>query len=279
MLIQRTDVTFNRSGLSALPNVFPYPQQLGSALKAWFTANAGITQASNIVSAWADQSGNGITLTSVGASPIDYVPADQNGLPGVVTSLTTNSGTAVLSTASFSGTTAQNSVDFDMTTSFSVSLALKAGAFTSGTSTDQLLIGTGIAATGWYIESRSSTVSAGLAFILEPPGGTALKIGYPQPASGTTYHLTVTYDGSNAIAGLKMYLNGVLVTPAATVGTTGAGTLLQSAARYFSIFTKPASAYNDPTTVFEAVIVNTALSSAQVTLMDTYLNSKWALHA
>ena len=48
---------------------------------AWFRADAGVTEAAGVVSAWADQSGNNRHTTAVG--PVDYTPNAINGLPAI----------------------------------------------------------------------------------------------------------------------------------------------------------------------------------------------------
>lgn len=47
----------------------------------WLDATQGVTQASNAVSSWADESGNGNTFTSSGANEPTYVASCLNGMP------------------------------------------------------------------------------------------------------------------------------------------------------------------------------------------------------
>ena len=62
---------------------FPNPSQLipTSGLSLWLKADAGVTTSGSNVTAWADQSGNGNTMTAeIGAEPL-YAPNGLNGKP------------------------------------------------------------------------------------------------------------------------------------------------------------------------------------------------------
>jgi len=66
----------DQEGAGAAPPLTPvFP------LWAWFRADAGVTEVENIVTAWADQSGNNRNTTAVGT--VDYVPGGINGLPAI----------------------------------------------------------------------------------------------------------------------------------------------------------------------------------------------------
>ncbi len=54
-----------------------------SGLLFWFKADAGVTQASNLVSQWDDQSGNGYHATAAGAQRPTYTASALNSLPGI----------------------------------------------------------------------------------------------------------------------------------------------------------------------------------------------------
>lgn len=61
------------------------PASLGANLKGWWKADAGVSQVAGVVSAWADQSGNGNDLTASGA-PTYSATGFNSALPGITVS-------------------------------------------------------------------------------------------------------------------------------------------------------------------------------------------------
>lgn len=282
MLIQRTDITFNRTGKSPLPNIFPYPQQLGSALKLWLSADTNVALSGSNVTSWTDRSPASTAFTNAGSpDPIDITTSVQNGLPGLATTQTTNAAatSSVLTSAAVSGTTPVAPFDFDWNTPFSFSWAWKVGAF-GGTSGDQFIFLNGSGSHGLFIESKTSGASA-ISVTLQNASGTRITAGIPAYAAGTTNTVTVTYDGSGNVSGFTFYVNGAAVAVTTTIGTTISSTVFPAGNRNGILFgaNDGSHPFNSPDMLFELAAVNIELASTQATLMDSYLNKKWALHA
>jgi Concanavalin A-like lectin/glucanases superfamily len=276
MLTQRTDMNFNRVGLSPLPNILPYPLQLGALLKGWFSADNNIVLSGSNVSSWTDRTTNAIHVTpQTSPQPIVYTAIAQNGLPGLQTAQTTNTNAtaAVLFTGAPIPALA---IDWNLPVSFS--MAMKAGSFTGTTNVQPLVHYSTTSPNGLfgYYSNWNGNISVR---IVTTAGASIQLTGQAMFAVNTTVHVTFTYDGSGTTAGMRFYVNGLLVTTGSggTPITTGSCNGATSALRLFSGFQSGLTAA--PDMLFEVVFTGAALTAAQVLSMDTYLNAKWALHA
>jgi hypothetical protein len=276
MLIQRTDLNFNRVGLTPLPNVYPYPLQLGALLKGWFSADYNVVLSGSNVASWTDRTTNLVRVTpQTSPQPIAYTAIAQNGLPGLQTQQTTNTNATAAVLFSIAPVPA---LAIDWNLPVSISMAIKTGSFT-GTSNVQPLVHYSTTSPnglfGYY-----SNWNGNISVRIVTTAGVALQTSGPaMAAAGTTEHITFTYDGSGTQAGMKFYVNGAL-TNTGTGGTpitTGSCNGATSALRLFSGFQSGLTAA--PDMLFEVVFTGAVLTPAQIVSMDQYLNAKWALHA
>jgi hypothetical protein len=276
MLMQRTDMNFNRAGLTPLPNALPYPIQLGALIKGWWSADQNILLAGSSVSSWGDRTVTATKLTpQTSPQPIIYTAVAQNGLPGLQTGQTTNSNAtaAVLFSIAPVPTLA---IDWNLPTS--LTMAYKAGFFTGTTNVQPLVHYSTTSPNGLW--GYYSNWNGQINFRLATTAGVAISAAGPNMfAVNTLVHVTVTYDGSGTQAGIKFYVNGLLVATGSggTPITTGSVNGATSALRFFSGFQSGLTPA--PDMLFEVVFSGAVLTAAQVLAMDQYLNAKWALHS
>jgi hypothetical protein len=276
MLLQRTDVNFTQSGL---PNILPYPAQFGSALKLWLSADQQVTLSGSNVLSWKDRSSSQISVLNTGSpNPIIYTPTAQNGLPGLATAQTVVTQNAFLnSAASNAGLDA-----LEWNVPWSLCLCFKFAAFT-GTEANHGLISYCASGNfyngGWSFFTRITNATT-WQLLIYAGNGVAPYITcsfQAPPALGTVCSVMFVYNGNAATPTVTVYLNGLPMTSATT------GSLTQSilnASRLLRVFSGSGGAGGVPAPdmLFEALAVTGALTQAQVTKMDAYLNNKWAFH-
>ena len=274
MLIERTDLTFPTPGL---PNAFPYPLQLGANTVGWWSAEQLVTLQGNSVTQWQDLTKYGLRVNSASSpNPILIYPGIQNGLPGIGTGQTVGGSTAWLRSNG-------PSIGLDQM-EWNAGPSVAAGRFvfpTSEISTHIPLGYSGQAAAfpgwGWFSRNTSTNIWNMSIYQANPLLSIGMQTSNPmvlQP--GQTGTVIWTYDGSGVVAGMSLYVNGAFN----SVGSGGSSQLVSSllgANRCMQMFTLTPSSPS-PDILFEVVMCLGSFQQQQVTLMDNYLNTKWALH-
>lgn len=183
--------------------------RLGSGLLT--RALLAITAPSGLISYW--------TLNATAAATDSW--GSNNGTNTAITAGTTH----IAGTYSFNGTTSHSaipsssSIAFDRTQLFSASLWVNPSTFTA--SEFQSLIGNLLGATnmGWEVALVSGpttpATNTGVQVFLGNtyPTNCILVTSAPGTISASAWsHIAVTYDGSSLAAGVKIYINGSLLT-------------------------------------------------------------------
>lgn len=246
------------------------PSQLAAALVAWYKADAGITQASGLVSAIADQSGNGAPTLQQSTSTNQYqlISAAQNGLP----ILSPQSNTSVVYYENSSAPYAPS--QFGVSSPFTLVMAFRHvatpgvaaplfGSFAAGSlagyfggfSGNKLLAwrGSGSSGSDW----RAAAIT----------GSTTL-------VDSTSYAVVITDSGTGNVNGQTIYLNGIAETPTtlyndlSTTDTSSTQDIGIGQANIQNQYVTRASFY-------EGMIVNRLLTPVEISNATAYLRQKW----
>lgn len=269
-------VTFTGSNL---PQLNWLPTQLGSSLVAWFDAAKNITLNGSQVSQWTDRTANAIAvLQATSAQQPNLIASAQNTLPGVQNSLNT-SAPMQLSSAAVVAACA-----FDRGTPFAVAVAMKRGTTTAHS---DIVAHVDTLERGWVCGDGTSAVcntgtNNGAIALAMYNSGSALFAAHGSTvlAAGSSYIAMIQYDGSGAPAGISAVVNKNTETMTVGANTPGSGNFQTAGGRLVMFSANPASAtYNSLDTIMEILIVNRLLTSGEQTLVDSYLNNKYAIHA
>lgn len=260
---------------SGLPSLNWLPSQLGSSLAAWFSADKNVTLNGSFVSAWQDRSANAISVVQAtsGQQP-NYVTSDQNGLPGIYNSV---SGSTPMQLSSSAVITP---VAFDRSTPFTIAFAMRRGTLSS--SVMKLIGHADSLGRGWLIEDGTAdmgganTIALGLFYSgtqnLSARGSTSLT-------AGSNYIVIVQYDGSGTTAGISVIVNKNTETMTTVLNTPGTGSFQGAGGRLFMFSVSPTAPQVSEDHLFEVVMINRLLNTGESTIIDSYLNSRWAIHA
>lgn len=249
-------------GVRSLPVVYAQgpgtgPGGVGSTdgtsnLRLWLQADAGVTQTGG-VSAWADQSGNGLDMAqgTAGAQPT-FVAAGLNGQPF----LSFDGAGDFLQTAALPTTT---SLPVNEATSFIVSLADNTG--------QQSNVYASIPFQGANRFSTHIPWVGNVYFDMGVCCGTATRIQTPfSPATVGTFYIW-GYRADPA-TGKNIYRND-----ASIVNNAGTNSFVNQTAYSFSLGLGGPNTYAGD--IAEVIIYNVALNSAQRIIVDNYLSSKY----
>jgi hypothetical protein len=231
------------------------PADLGAALKGWWKADVGVTLSGANVTAVADQSGNGKTLTNSGV-----VPFSATGFNGKPTFNFVAANNAGLQNLSFTGLGTGVTGSVFIVGQFS---PLANGAYGRAVSFD----GTGggdtatIANAAWiFIPAGTSNVATYRAGFL----GTYLAV------VSTNYRMGSIFDGANNI----VYVNNLPSTPVACAAPWGNTTAKFGIGNGFAA-SFGGSAWDGP--ISEIIVTNTALSLAERNSLDGYFTGKYGI--
>jgi hypothetical protein len=233
------------------------PASLGSALKAWYVADTGITLATTKVTTWDDQSGNGFHLTQgTDAQRPTYNATGFNGLPTVEFS---GAGGICIQNTSFTGFGAATASVFmvgqmDASTD---NFGRAIGFVKSGGAGDENNAGSAA-----FI-LRNGTNNEWLMFAEGSARTTAYAL-----SLNTNYRIGIKLTGAATVP----YLNNI-----AGTGAAYSTTIDGAAGGVLSIGSNPAAnaEWNGP--ISEIVITNTALSDSDRNSLDSYFTTKWGL--
>lgn len=242
---------------------------IGSSLKAWYSADQLVAaDGSNRVSALGDRTATAANLLQgVSANQPLLVASAQNGRPAIYN----DSWPTLRNLASAAAVPA---TQFEYTAAFSIGVCFVAGAVSAAY---EILFGNYAPSTfrGYWMNSGSGRMD----FRLVDNNGGHFMVRNDNVAltPGTAYSYIFTYDGSATIGGLKMYKNGVFNASAAGSGSLNGTDTLVDANQRIRLFGDTSS--NDaPHKFLEGFICAGALTSDQVTSLDTYFNRKYAIH-
>jgi hypothetical protein len=279
VLTQRTDTTFP-AHTPPLPNIYPYPVQLGAAVAAWFSADIGTVLSGSAVTSWVGRSANTIQLSNAGSPvAVNSIANGQNGLPFLQHANIAGADNAA--NLAYLGTPASvPALDLDWNVPQTIVVALRLGQF-AGTEGQHALFlyGPSNVTAGLMLTTPTSAGAQGWSLRAQAVSGTLMTRNYGNltvTPVGTTYSVIVTYDGSGTAAGFTFYVNGYV--PPSGLGVSGGpitSTWLAST-RLLRLF--GANTIATPDQIFEFLVLNVALTPAQCVSMDKYLNQKWALH-
>ncbi len=284
-----TTASFTASNMPVVTipaGLIPVPQApsatFGSNLVGWWKTDAGLTVSGSNVSSWVDQSATPLTVstanqaqtTNTVAPTVVLNAVGTGGLNGVVFQGNT-SGETLLSTAAdpaklqFTGSSA-----FSVAFAFTLNNTSQFGALASyGVKSANV-------STGWYIGEFSGKI--GLAWV-PPSGGANGTILYTNTAlaTGKSYIIVLNYDGAGNIT---VYVNGTAV-PASGTASTIITTNITSQ-QYFVIgggsgqtnTGLSAFGYATSDALGELVIVNRLMTTAEVTNVCSYLDSRFSIY-
>jgi hypothetical protein len=276
-LIIPTNSNFTASGL---PSIFD-PSFLVPNVLGWWALDQSVTiDGSNNVLTIADLSGNGNVMGNP-ASPSNsllYIPAGQNG-KAIAQG---NPASSAASNRWVQTAAALTAAAFSSITPFTYVIAMRRQAAATAAGLSTLMgntVGSSISGAQLQVPQTVANNPAPSLVRLNIQGGSTnfRGVGSTALAANMPYTIVATYDGSGAGTGIKIYVNGVLE----TMTQTGSGTLGAVANSNFELGGPNTGQPNFTSAdyIFEAVLLNVALTPAQAALMDTYLNGRWAIHS
>ena len=221
------------------------PLDLGADLLAWYRADKGVTLNGSTVSAWADQSGNGLSITqAVAANQPTYEATGLNGLPSIYFD-----GNDWLSRAHLT----QLDGATGMVLAMSVQPYSRATAWAAA--------GMRNSSDGFILDNISATPGTGWRFS-QPGGG-----GFGQAASYTDTTTTpAVISGRFASSTNEVWKNNVRVASTATTGST-----VVANTQAFVFGARAANFFPSTIRVRELVIAKTALTATQLSSLQVYL--------
>lgn len=248
---------FGRLGLLGNSQQGWAPSELPN-LKAWYRADSGVTVSGGLVSAWADRSGNGLTLTeSIDANKPLYDATIFNGSPGIVFN---GNQKITTGTNAFTGLNANNKHSWffliKFNSSFFPDYSRIAAFLASGASSDY---------------SDATSFVPALVRNLSPLRIDTYQGGNPYAeianVSMPYVRVAVIYDGTN----ITTYLNNVQVAQSAkSFSIASAGTLRLGGSW------EPAGDYI-AATVAEVIVTDNAENSSVRGQIDNYFKSHWGV--
>ncbi len=254
LTVQNVKDLFNNTMVQTTVISGVYPPSLA----LWLKADTGVTaDAQNLVSAWADQSGNNNTASAFGDSAPLFVASAPGGQPAL----------------NFNGTNqylvVNNSPGVALTGDLTIYVAAQIKDFISQTNEISLLgksggtIGNQPASYDFYLLKNS-----GLPRFFRGDGtSSSFLTGSNAPSLGTTHLLTVKMSGQNAVQYLDSQINavGTLTAPIGDTGNPlGIGTRFDL---------RPKMNGN----MQEILLFASALSDADRTALDSYLAAKYGV--
>jgi prepilin-type N-terminal cleavage/methylation domain-containing protein/prepilin-type processing-associated H-X9-DG protein len=237
------------------PAIWTLP--LITGLKMQMDAYTGVTKdGNNKVSAWTDQSGNGVKATQVtAAKQPTYNATGINGNPSLTFSsasstFLTTGAVSSLNTGQFSWFLVAKATDVTVTQ------VLFRSNYTTGSS---ILWATFIQSSLWYVHSRDSS------------GG--FKGVTNSAVNNTPAVISATWDNTSGI--VNGYLNGI-------AGTAASGANANPSGHQFSNIGASSDSATTPTTYFtgdiaEIVVYTRILSTSERTDVENYLRNKYKL--
>lgn len=232
------------------------PASLGADLVAWYKADAGLTLSGTDVTSWADQSGNGVTLTPSGTGVITYNATGFNSLPTLEFPGGGSGAVRLVSDAT------ALAMDADTSSWFMVGRKNAGGADFQGF--------LGFVGNG-QTQSDNNTASVSA---LALDGSNDLTTWYNGAAEGvatafavdTNYRIGAVFDGTDE----KMYLNNNLEdTELVTLALATTGRLCVGA---FDVIT---TSNNLLGKISEIVVVKRNLTTDERNSLDAYFVARW----
>jgi len=266
-----TGTTFTRPGLPTLFDLsFLAPNVL-----AWYAADQQVTVdgSSNVLS-WGDLTGNGNALLNTsGTNYMKQVLNVQNGKAAVQNPATTNAGTNYLSTASAVASLGS----FTSATPFTMVAVIKANAAFARSGQPF----------GNILRNGNANALSGVQLLIDGLGKVNIMIkgatvgqlgakGSTTLIVNTPYNIIATYDGSNTVAGIQVYINGVAETMTAAFSTAIVGALAANGPLTVGAIGNLNFAATDY--LLEVALLNIKMSAAQIANLDAAWNQKWATH-
>lgn len=234
------------------------PASLGSALRAWYRSDQGVTTGTGGVSAWADQSGNSHDLlqsTSGKRPSLQNAGVDFGNVPGVRFASVKSDILAVATNSFLTGTGG------------TISAATMACALTHrGAVTNGMAISwsaSSIPVTSGF-EFRQDGANPRYVALLKGDGGASTAT---DPGTSLTTGDTHRYIMTGDSTAIQLYEDGT------DVGADGVpnGNAQVLNAEEFSVGARPNDTLHDDVSMAEIVIVNRALSAGEVSLLDGWL--------
>ena len=223
------------------------------SITAWSAYNSVVLATSGLQSYWKLGESSGSTINdSYGAVSGTKGSAVTLGATGLVPS---DSGSAVSFTDDATNAVVDlgNNYKFSGTASFSVEAWFKSTNL-SPTGGSNHIIGAYDGTKGWRLVCLGAGINKFYFARYDSGGGLDAATGTTVASTGTTYHVVVTYDGSN----IKLYVNGALeATTSSTRSITAAGTNLKIGASVTGVGSMIG-------TLDDISIYNTALSASTV---------------
>lgn len=238
-----------------------HPAQLGAAIAYAFEADQNVTEASGAVSAWGGTvAASGIQMIqTTPANQMVYTASAQNGLPGVKNTTGTLPGSFMKTQATVPAAQLLTATPFLLTTAISLNTSSGGAIISQMNGTD--------GSPGWGVIG-SSTVGL---YLFNQTGQQRFSRALLAAAK---HILSWTYDGSNTVAGLKMYVDGVLQTDTTYDNTTGTPDFTSTG--YLGLNIDDGSS-PDLTESYAHYLVTGASAVANRVNMENYLNTKWAI--
>jgi hypothetical protein len=237
-------------------------------------SEASATCTGSVATVWADQSGLGRNLVvNAGATTNPaIVSSAQNGLPGLQSTGISNISSAFLRSPFVSA------LDFQWSSPFSVVMAYKPGnnafsAYDGEIGNFQYNSGTCV---GWLVGTNSLKPNLRL---ISTRGTAECSVSTSAAlTAGTTYIVQLVNTGTGVASGLQIYVNGVLQTLTTLFDNLGAANT-QTGVNGVAAPSAGTNTYGPGrSTILEAFIVSKAFTTRDASIVDAYLNQKWAIH-
>lgn len=250
-----------RAGVAGDPPPPPWAPTDKLGLQFWFKADAGVTQASNLVSQWSDQSGNGWNATAAGSQRPTYTASALNSLPGI--------SFPNLTWLSFGGTHAF----FTSGSAFSIVMVWKNSTVGGTWYHVACSLYTPVATRQFAVLASNDVNYGDINWSYVGPNGTpAQTIKAAGDVTTAANSLFVSYNGgtTTSVGSWDAYLNNTALTEAAGGNSQSIGTDSRLGAWYDGGLNLIGSLY-------EIFAYNSALTPAERLSCDTYLSNKWAI--
>lgn len=237
----------------------------GASTVLWLKADVGVTQNGGTVSQWQDQSATGLVLNNARATTTStYGAATMGNKPGI----TFATGAAANSTGdSLTCPTADTAaLQFSQSSPFAVALAIKCDTPTSQTFGNIFGFKQLGAPIGWYVSLDGGQIGIAIG---TNSGGNDFYLVQASAALtvGQSYIIVINYAGGSAgVSGVTIYQDGAAV--ATTTVLSAAGNAVATPQ-----YAEVGGQSND--TVGEIVVINRALSAAEVANLSAYMDARY----